>query len=484
MKTSADEQTSQATHWPLTLTGGVVSLLNMLLPLVLVRVLDRPAMGTYKAYFLYMALIPWVFLTAGIGNGLSHWAGYDAKRRLESTRASWSALMALSTVCLTIGLLFQHQIASFLGWSILQCRMLMAGGLMLMISGFFEEAAVSWGAVRRGAWFSSGFDLTRTVSMAYAAWRFRSIEAVFIAHVCVLAVKFSVGVFWGHRLGFQRLVFDKKVLVPVLKYAMPVSLAAAVSVATSYSDQILLSRWMGPGDFALYSFGCLLVPPLMIFEQSVNRVLIPQLSKAFVEGRTADARRKYKDATAELAWLHIPAAIGLAMFAEPVVELLYTSQYQGSAVFLRLYALNYFFNHLPYDALDRARARGGAILMRLTFFACVTPVLVFTLLRLNGPAGAMLGAVLGNALMRWSSIVTNARIEGWAPWSVLPFRLWLGYGAAATIAAAAAYLVREGCRGDQMWLLCGGLVFFAVYMGLTWVSKKNKYSMLIKNPLL
>ncbi len=351
MKSNVDEHTSQASHWPLTITGGAVSLLNMFLPLVLVRVLDRSAMGVYKAYFLYMALIPWIFLTAGIGNGLSHWAGYDDKRRQEATRASWTALLVLAGIYLVVALSLQQQMADFLGWSLLQFQLLLAGALMLMLGGFFEEAAVAWGAVRRGAWFSSGFDLVRTISMAFAAWHFRSIEAVFVAHIAILSIKISVGVVWGHRLGFQRILFRKSVLLPVLKYAMPVSLAAAVSVATGYSDQILLSRWMGPGDFALYSFGCLLVPPLMIFEQSVNKVLIPELSRAFVDGHINEARNKYKKATSELAWLHIPAAVGLALFADPVVELLYTNQYEGSAVFLRLYALNYFFNHLPMTLL-------------------------------------------------------------------------------------------------------------------------------------
>lgn len=446
--------------------GGAVSVINMLLPLVLVRILSQADMGRYKMYFLYMALLPWLFLTAGINNGLSHWAGHD-RDRLRNTRASWALLLGLATLFIIGAQIFIKPLQEALSWSPAHTQLLVWGGFITMLSSFFDEASVSWGRIMRGALVSSGFDLARNVAMVIAAWTTRDISWVFAAHIAVFATKLSLGAVWGWIEGFQRPTFDKKTIKIVAAYAMPVSLAAALSIGSSYSDQLLLSRWLDAEDFALYSFGCLLVPPLMIFEQSVNRVLIPKMSRSFIHDRPDYARLLYRDAIAELAFLHIPAAVGLMVFAEPIVRLLYTDQYIDSAVYLRVYAIHYLVNHIPYDVVDRARGRATSILARLAFFAVLSPILVYSMVKTSGPLGALCAAVTANGLMHVAALWSVRVREGWSWGRMLPWRDWTWFTAAAALATLTGFGAAQVTGGGNLWLFVGGGAFSAVYMSIT-----------------
>lgn len=473
-------------HWPLTMLGGVVSVLNMLLPLVLVRILSQSEMGEYKIYFLYMALLPWLCLTAGVGNGLSHWAGHKHKR-LKAAQSSWLLLMVLALVFLVIAWPAQGWISDKLGWSEKSTTLLVVGALLSMLATFFEDVSIAWGNIVRGALFSSSFDLIRTMSMAWAAFHYHDVDAVFMAHIIVLALKLLVGTAWGFAEGFQRPILSKVDLIQVIRYALPVSAAAALGIGAGWSDQVILSDFLGAESFALYSFGCLMVPPLMIFEQSVNRVLIPKLSECFVEGKTEQAKKQLNQAIDELAWLHIPAAIGMAVFAEEIVTLLYTDRYIQSAEFMRLYAAHYFITHIPYDSVDRAKGRGGTILKRLMVFSVLAPMAVYAGLNLAGAKGALVGALSMTATMRLSAIMLVSRSEGWRLREILPLRGWFCYGAIGALCLISIQLLKLvmpsslGLTTGIGWLFVGGGTFAAGYLALSTLVRSGRMTVIRKS---
>src|SRR4051794_25866951 len=98
--------TAAKSHWPLSLLGGAVSLLNLLLPLVLVRLLTPTEVGHYKIFFLYLVLAPWFCLTAGITSGLGHWAGRE-DRRLGAFSSSWTLLLLVAGIALIAAQTFE-----------------------------------------------------------------------------------------------------------------------------------------------------------------------------------------------------------------------------------------------------------------------------------------------------------------------------------------------------------------------------------------
>jgi O-antigen/teichoic acid export membrane protein len=303
--------------------------------------------------------------------------------------------------------------------------------------------------------------------MAGAAFKYKSIDTVLWAHIGVVGTKVAVSLTWGVLEGFQRPAVDREVLRKVLRYAFPVSLSGLFFVATGYSDQIFLSKYLAPAEFAIYSFGCLAIPPLTIFETSVNRVAVPRMSSAFHKGRSPVAMHLFRDSISELSWLLLPATVGLIIFARPIVVLLFTEKFIAAAFFLKIYALNHVISSLPYNAVDRARARGDAILKRLALFSGVSVLCVYGALRMYGATGALIASVSAAFLMRATAIYNVHRSEAWPLNQMLPWRDWLRYAFFAAAGSIGALLLEVPLGGGLRWFLGAGAVFSAIYLAGT-----------------
>jgi O-antigen/teichoic acid export membrane protein len=456
------DSSSKASHWPLSILGGFVSLFNLFLPLVLVRILSQADIGNYKAYFLYLAMIPPLFLTSGLMNGLSHWGGH-LKSREQAFQVTWAFLLCLATAFILLGTLFFPALQRGLGWTPTQTQLFLLGGGLSILAGFFENVSIASHKVWRGALFGSAFDLIRNSSMLVAAVTFRTVQAVFFAHVVVMALKLALGWLLGYREGFQSPRLPWGTARKVLQYAIPVSVASALSMITSYSDQVLVSGLLPAEDFAVYSLGCLLIPPLLIFEQSVNRVMIPALSRAFAEGDTDLALRHFRSGSSELAWILFPAAFGLVVFADPIVRLLFTERYMSAVLVLQIFSLKHFANAIPYDAIARARGHGTWILRLLATYSVVALALVATLTSLYGTIGALVATILVAFSMRIHALIQVCRQEKWRIGAVLPLQDWMKYGALCVSGSGAALVARSFMGNTLEWFLAGGTIFVSIY---------------------
>ncbi len=455
---------AKKSHWPLSILSGMVSLLNLLLPLILVRILTPDEVGRYKVFFLYLVLVPWLFLTAGVTNGLGHFAGQDEQLRRKTFRSSWTLLLIFATVIGVAGALGHELLARFLGWGSDEAAIFVVGAVLTVLGTFYEETLIASGQIWKGAAFSSGFEFLRTTAILVAALHFRSILAVFWAHVFGLSLKVVFGYLMSFKEGVLKPLFDRAVWKSVLRYATPVSFAAALQILTNYADQIFLSRALPSGEFAVYTLGCLAIPPLAILEQAVNRVNIPRLSRLFATGQNEAALHTHRDMISELAWMLIPASIGLSVFSEAIIELLFTARYLESAKYLRVFAFSYMFWCIPYDAVFRARGDAGKILGRLVFYSSVSLTAVLVGAHFLGSIGALFGALVGLAVMRFSAIVAIHSSERWRYRDMLPWADLARYFTWAAAASVFALLTQSIFQRRVHWLLCSGLGFTFIYM--------------------
>src|ERR1700719_4567426 len=99
----ADDKTTS--HWPITLTNGFAAVLNIFMPLGLVRILQPDQVGRYRIFFLYVTLSSGLFFTAGFSNGLYHWMGKYPETKPE-LRQSWTLCLGIILFCTALCLLF------------------------------------------------------------------------------------------------------------------------------------------------------------------------------------------------------------------------------------------------------------------------------------------------------------------------------------------------------------------------------------------
>ena len=453
-------------HWPVSLLSVIASLVGLFLPLVLVRLLTPDEIGQFKLFFLYVTVIYAFSLAPGFQSGLGYWGG----RRAHEPRAlptSFAVLCVLAVIVAPLSYLVTPYLLGVHPYLALLFSMAVS---LWIVGRFFDEAAVSVGRIWGGATLYAGFELLRSLALIAAAYHFRNLEAVFAAHCIVSAFKVLVGIISGIRWGTLGGRPSWPELQRVGAYALPVSIAWMFGLFINYADQIVVAQLVPPAAFALYSLGCLQLPPLFAFEQSVTRVLIPQLSEAIASQQPQQAARKMRQAIAELLYIMLPAAVGVALFSEPITDLLFTTRYHQAALYMRWYAISYILIVLPYDALARAIGDSRWILRNFISLSIFSLASVVLLAYYYGAVGALAGGLLARLALNISGVAYTAKRGGWRIAEFFPVTELVRLCVITAPLAGLCILSKPLFTSELNWLLVAGGVFGLVSLLLGWFA--------------
>ncbi|HEY8280649.1 MAG TPA: oligosaccharide flippase family protein [Bdellovibrionota bacterium] len=448
---------SRASHWPLTLLGGASSLFNVFLPIVMSRQIAPQDVGAFKVFFLYLATVPALSLGIGFTNGTYLWGASPDNPEAKARSAFLLALVAgffASAVALLLG--------ARVGWSTsllffaLACPPAVAGTI-------FEASLVASGQVKKAAVFASSFEFLRLTSLLLAILGGFGITGIFVAHTTVswaklLSAGYGLGLISPGDPAFHR---ERPAL---LRYALPVSVAAVFDLLILNADRYVLSTQLSAGQFAIYAFGCLMVPPLFVFEQSVNQVLIPSLAGA--KPRSGTAAALYRSAVDDLLFFLIPATAGLIALADPLVRMLFTDVYREAALYLSVYAFYYALSGVPQDVLARARGDSTWILRTAVVFGLLALACTYTGARFFGPLGALRAFVLVQLLRRIYALHYFVAMEGCRYRDLFPAREAVLFSVAAALGALAARWASSFFPLPAHAFLLGTAAFVPVYFGI------------------
>ena len=440
-------------HWPLTLLSSLSALINLALPLVLVRVLSTEHMGDYKIFFLYLGLMPWFSMSAGVNNGLYYWATQE--NTISHFKRSWNLLFVWA---------FFFSLAS--AWVVRSYPLggwFAAGTFLTLIASFHEDALIASGKTWRGGLFAAGFDILRSILVIGVAIGTQSLAGVIGAYLLGLLIKVFFGILFGRKLGFQKFEIlalkDTQENKRILTYVLPVSLASVIAVFTHYADQLFLSHVADATYFAGYTLGCLTIPPLNSFEQAVNRILIPSLRK--------DTPHLFKDAFAELSWILIPATAGLLVFADPIVVMLFTEKYAWTSIFLRLFSFNFLILSFPYDSWARARGDSRWIFKNLLIALGVAAVTIpYLTIRYLG-LGALAGLLLTQIALRIGGFLDIRKTTDWKIREFIPITEMAYNTTIVLILSALCFALTPLLGNGLRWFLICAPSFAILYLSIT-----------------
>jgi len=440
---------------------------QLFLPLLLVRIFSQDAVGSYKIFFLYLNILPLITFSAGFVHGLYFWTG-NKERGRDLVRQVWTMVTGYSLLLGLTGLIFAGYFASLFHTTPTLVLYFALAGASSLIFSYYEEAWVAAGRVWQSALLKSGFEVSRAGCIAFIAYTYRTIDSVLLTYTLINVVKFVVESLIAYAQNIARPLFDLKLSSEALRYAVPVSTAGFLSAASGSTDSILLSTLLSRAEFAVYSLGCLSVPPLLALEQSVNQVLASRLSRHISAGDKTMAEKEYSNSVLELGRYMIPAFVGLQIFAEPIITLLFTNRYLDSIPVLRTYALTYLLIIIPYDGGPRASGSGGWALrifmwktvVSIGFVAVMTSVLSPYGL---GKYGAMSGVLASGLFLRLAGIRFNIRRLGWNLSEFIPFSQ-LGYIATISLVLGLpCVLVRGYFSSSLVWFAVAGGCFSIIY---------------------
>ena len=407
--------------WPMFMLSSFSSVANLYLPIFLARTLSPEQMGVYKIFFLYLGAIPFLFLAGGPLNSVYYWAGKPQQERDLYLQQCFLLALLLSLGIMLIGLPLTTEIANFTNLKDTSIYYLLFGAFVAVPSSFYSETKVALGHTVKGPLFDTIFESLKVLCFVLLAIYTKDIQNLFIGFCAIFAVKFLISTTLKFKGGHVTLLPNKVRLKEIWLYCLPISLSGLVTFATDKIDQFVLSAYLAADQFAFYSMGCLVVPPLYLIEMSVSRVLIPKLASTD-QGESRSKREYFKTAISDTAVIIIPAFFGLWIFSEQIVTLLYTDKFIESAKFLKVFAFSYLIFLMPYGAIPRATGKTKAIFNLALIFGILSVSFV-SIAAINFSAiEVLIVSLIFKFFSRFAGLIYSSRVMKWKIKDMIPWQ--------------------------------------------------------------
>lgn len=325
---------------------------TFIVSIVLARLLDPTVYGTVALVTIFTTIMQ-VFVDSGMGNALI--------QKKDADDLDFSSVfyfnMAMCSVLYLIMFFAAPLIASFYRMPELTAIVRVLS-LVVVISGVknVQQAYVSRHLMFKRFFFSTlGGTIGAAVigiAMAYLGFGVWALVAQMLFNAAVDTTILWITVKWRPKkmFSFQR-------LKSLFSYGW--KLLASSLIDTVYNDlrQLIIGKKYSSGDLAYYNQGKKF-PQLIVtnINTSIDSVLLPTMSKA--QDDMAAVRSMTRRAIKTSTFLMMPAMIGLAVCAEPLVQLILTEKWLPCVLFLRIFCITYAFYPIHTANLNAIKAMG------------------------------------------------------------------------------------------------------------------------------
>ncbi|APX95431.1 oligosaccharide flippase family protein [Natronorubrum daqingense] len=151
----------------------------------------------------------------------------------------------------------------------------------------------------------------------------------------------------------------------LLEYSIPLTATRSANVIDKQIDTVLVGVFLTPTAVAFYTLGKQISDFVLAPAESLGFTISPNFGEQKASGQLEQARRIYETALSNTLLLYIPAAVGLAIVAEPFVTMTFGADYAGAVPVLQIlsgFIVLQAITNLTSDSLDYlGRARHRAI---------------------------------------------------------------------------------------------------------------------------
>jgi O-antigen/teichoic acid export membrane protein len=377
--------------------------LNILLPVLLVRLLPQTEYGVLKEALLFVTTAASVAMF-GVGTSAYYYMPRHPERGGQVALNILIYNFIVGWIPLLIVVMYPGILRSLFRTDALEPLAWLLGVLVLLtLSGYLvQQIPTALQDVRYSTIFIVGTQIARVVLLAAAALIYGSVKSIIVASLLIqllgvallcwyLNGKFSR--FWAH--------FDWQFFKEQLAYALPYGAFGMLWVILKDLDNYFVSASLGPTAYAIYAVGWIEVPLVTLAVESMQSILIVRVSSLEKENRKADIRYVTASAANRLAAIQFPLFAMLFVAGHDLIILLYTKLYEPSVniflISISLLPLSVFL----FDPIVRAfkDLRRYLLTVRICVFIALFCVLG-PVIRHFGMIGAALTSVIAQVVER------------------------------------------------------------------------------------
>tara|TARA_Y100000768_G_scaffold76932_2_gene54465 strand:- start:17899 stop:19314 length:1416 start_codon:yes stop_codon:yes gene_type:complete len=461
-------------HWPIFILSSFSAMANLFLPIILTRLLSPTDIGIYKIFFLYLGLLPFLFLTGGPLHSVYYWVGKKEGKDSYLTSA-FQLSCFLSLLIVIVCLPLSSWLSALLELEIDYILILILSACLWIPSSFYKEYIIARGATIWGSVFGTFMEIIKVILFVSMAYFKLPLVTIFFSFLIYVALKFLLTMILLKNEGFSFLRYDKKSLKEVLYYCVPIASAGLLNFLVDKMDQIVLAKYLATDDFAFYSMGCLMIPPLYMLEVSITKVLIPKISEHHNQKELA--LEYFKKAISDSALLLIPACVGLFVFATPIVELLYTDSYTDSGAFLKIFAFSYLILIIPYDSVLRATGQTKWIFNISLIISPLSLLAIITTSNFFNAKIVLITSIIFKALFRFAGLYGSCQVMNWKFVETLPLKKLSIFTLFSIFLGSICLSLKNNFQSSLWWfLVCGGGFFILYFIFLIYTFKKGYFN--------
>lgn len=270
----------------------------------------------------------------------------------------------------------------------------------------------------------------------------------------------------------------------LVRIALPITLGASVMGLTRIIDMTLIMQRLqdigvsvGEANSIYGAYTTLAVPVFSLIPALITPVsmaLVPHLSSSLERGDAAGQRSVLETSMRVTTVLAIPAALGVAVFARPLLELLFSGQTRAidiSAPLLSVLAVSVPFSCLitTTNAILQAHKRVAMPVISMAVGVAVKLAVSYVLI--GDPDVGVIGAPIGSLLCSVTVTVINLWVMSGRSGGALSikriFFMPLVSAAVAVGAALAVFKWTEAVTAGHLPLVCALAVAVAVYIAIS-----------------
>ena len=441
---------------------------GFVMPMVLVRLLDKEDYGTFQQLQLIGAMVAGI-LFLGLPSSIYYFyqrEGAHTRRVLIVQTVAMlvaSGLVAVAVLLLgapSLGRLMNNPaLSSFLPIFALSVGLGIAGEhfVHFMIAQDRYGVAVAFETVETAVRVAvSLIPLLAGYGLPGLVW---ALVALSLVRAMVRNVLLLNGIGWDLRVSReQRFVREQ------LGYSIPMCLTILVGICVGALDRLIISANFTPKDYAVYTVGALEIPLDTIFQVAVANVLRATLPSLVQEGRFDEIVRLVRESTRRLSMIMLPSFVFLMGFAYEFITLLFTTSYADSVVVFRIYLFLVPLHMMILSPIPQAFGR-----TRINFYivaGMTVPHVIasFLLLKWVGYLGPAIASMITTWVIAALYLVVGARLLHTSPLALLP----LGGLARVIVAACIALVACKNFPGNEPATVVGfvmaGLVFTVLFV--------------------
>jgi O-antigen/teichoic acid export membrane protein len=449
---------------------------NLFLPLFLVRFLSTEDIGIYKIFFLHLAAIPFIVMAGGPVHSVYFWSGKEGKEKQDFLNATWTLTLLLSTLVLIIGFPLRSYFSNLLGLPPEYITIMLFTGFLMCPSSHYCEVTIASGKSLRGSLFSTAFEILKAVGFVIIALQTGNLYWAILYYNVLLLIKITLGSYLNKKLNSISFSTDWTHIKKVMIYCLPISFMGCLGFFIDKIDLLVLSGKLEISSFAYYSMGCLVIPPLYLLEMSVQKTLIPNISRSYVQKDWKNGAKHFQKGISDIAFLIIPSMFGLFVFAAPIVTLLYTDKFMDSVPYLQIFAFSYLLLIFPHDSVPRATGQTVWILKIYCIFTVISIAAIYvSSLWVDTKTILMISIVLKFIPKFWG-IRFSKKIMNWEWREMFPVNKLILYTTLSVALSVGSILVRGFFTKDLTWFFVCGSTFAIIYLGSVNIYGRSKDS--------